>query len=99
MNILTTLIVTDADKASAQGVINTLHTTEEGASTQGDTLFSVELTDGTETFWATTGFLYGDDLTALINTDYIQYACFPADLDKALEANSLTLVEVESEEI
>ena len=99
MNILTTPIVTDADKASAQGVINTLHTTEEGASTQGDTLFSVELTDGTETFWATTGFLYGDDLTALINTDYIQYACFPADLEQALEVNGLERVENVSEEI
>ena len=99
MNILTTLIVTDADKASAQGVINTLHTTEEGASTQGDTLFSVELTDGTDTFWATSGFLYGDDLTALINTDYIQYACFPADLEQALEVNGLERVENVSEEI
>ena len=99
MNILTTLIVTDADKASAQGVINTLHTTEEGASTQGDTLFSVELTDGTDTFWATTGFLYGDDMTALINTDYIQYACFPADLEQALEVNGLERVENVSEEI
>lgn len=99
MNILTTLIVTDADKASAQGVINALHSTEEGASTQGDTLFSVELTDGTETFWATSGFLYGDDLTVLINTDYIQYACFPADLEQALEVNGLERVENVSEEI
>jgi hypothetical protein len=99
MNILTTLIVTDADKASAQGVINALHSTEEGASTQGDTLFSVELTDGTETFWATSGFLYGDDLTALINTDYIQYACFPADLEQALEVNGLERVQNDSEEI
>ena len=99
MNILTTLIVTDADKASAQGVVNALHSTEEGASTQGDTLFSVELTDGTETFWATSGFLYGDDLTALINTDYIQYACFPADLEQALEVNGLERVENVSEEI
>ncbi|MCS5594181.1 MAG: hypothetical protein NZ730_06520 [Porticoccaceae bacterium] len=92
-----TLIVTDADKESAEQVINDLYADSVEVSTQGAGMFPIELTDGTDTFWACTGQLYRRDSTALINSDLLYYVSTADAFSTAVGECELTIVAQEPE--
>jgi|ETNvirenome_6_85_1030632.scaffolds.fasta_scaffold01491_5 hypothetical protein len=92
MNISNTIIVTDENKENAQGVITALRDIDDLTSLTAETLFNVELTDGTDTYWGSNGSLMGKDITALINSGYVYYAHFPQNLEVAMDFNGLTRV-------
>jgi hypothetical protein len=92
-----TLIVAEADKPLAEQVINDLYTDGAEASTQGVGIFPIELTDGTDTFWACTGQLYHMDSTALINSDQLYYVSTADAFATAIGECGLTIVEQEPE--
>lgn len=92
MNISNTIIVTDENKENAQEVITALRDIDDLTSLTAETLFNVELTDGTDTYWGSNGSLMGTDITALINSGYVYYAHFPQSLEAAMDFNGLTRV-------
>lgn len=89
MSISTTVIITDADKTAAISAIDSACGLAAPFTYAND--FSYELTDGTDTFWAMSGWANELAVQALVNGGYVHYAAFPANLDGALEANSLTI--------
>ncbi len=86
----TTLIFTAANKAAAIEAIDTAKGWSAPFTWASN--IDIELTDGTDTFWALSGWIDDSDLNILFSNDFVKHAHFPADLDAALTAYSMDLV-------
>lgn len=90
MPVSTTLILTAASKTAAVTEIDQFLGLESPFTY--DSMFGSELTDGTDSFYAYTGFIDEDIFAILINGNYIQDARFPENYTEALADNSLSTV-------
>lgn len=95
MNVYSTVIVSDANKAAAQQVISDLYSTEESESTHGENYFGVELDRDGATFWASSGHLYSDEATALVDSGSLEYIHFGDSFDQAIASRNMTKIEVD----
>jgi ribosomal protein S16 len=101
MNIFSTVIVTNAQKAKAQKALNDLYYVpatddqEEHVSTKGNDFFGIELKKGTSKYWASSGAFVDDELTALMNSGVSYYTSFGNDFQAALDACGLIRIDNE----
>ena len=77
MNTFCTLIVTDSNKDAANDLINS-------------DVFNREATDGENTFWFNSGAFLSSEVTALVNSDLLEYADFSGNLSSTLESQGLS---------
>jgi len=89
MAILATVIIADADKEDAIGAMDNA-CGYSGSFTYGNNL-SIELTDGTNAFWAMSGWVDDRALKAILNDNYVHYISFSGDLDDTIEGVGLSL--------
>ena len=89
MAVNTTLIFTDTNKSAAIEAVDSFRGYQAPFTWASN--INVELTDGENTFWALSGWVDDAEMNILIN-DYVHKAHFPADLDAALTAYSMDLV-------
>lgn len=77
MNTFCTLIVTESNRDAANDLINS-------------DVFNREATDGENIFWFNSGAFLSSEVTALVNSDLLEYADFSGDLSGTLESQGLT---------
>lgn len=97
MNTHSIVIVSGSNKQAAQDLISALYTDEENTSTHGDNFFGIELVEGSNSFWASSGSFYSTELTALVNSDLCHHVSFDSNFDSVIEAQGMAKVVIEDE--
>ena len=90
MAVNTTLIFTDTNKSAAIEAVDSFRGYQAPFTWASN--IDIELTDGTDTFWALSGWVDDAEMNILFSNDFVEHAHFPADLDAALTAYSMDLV-------
>lgn len=90
MAISSTVIISNNNKTNVIDAIDSACGYPEEFSFANTTFY--ELTNGTETYWAMSGWFDERGLQAIINNNHVHHVVFPADLEEALESASLTQV-------
>ena len=89
MAILATVVIARADKEDAIEAMDSA-CGYSGSFTYGNNL-TIELTDGTNAFWAMSGWVDNRALKAIINNNHVHYVGFEEPIEVATEEAGLSL--------